>query len=74
MAPVICTRTIEARLSYGITMESTHVATLTLTGIYKEAKIIQISPKKKIAPLTSLGVLCDDGCTITLNKKTMIVH
>ena len=28
----------------------------------------------KIAPLISLGVLCDDGCTITLDKKDIPVH
>ena len=60
---------MKARLPDGSTMESTHIATLQLPGLSKQAKQIQIFPKMKTSPLISLGVLFDDGCTITLEKK-----
>ena len=28
-------------------------------------------PQMKTSPLTSLGVLCDDGCTIKIDKQDM---
>ena len=60
---------MKAKLSDGSTMESTHIATLHLPGLSKLARQIQILPKMHTAPLISLGVLCDYGCTITLDKQ-----
>ena len=73
-ALVKCEHTMEARLPYVITMYSTHVATLLLIGMSRESSKIHIFPEIKTSPLISLGVLCDDGCTITLYKQTMKVQ
>ena len=50
-------------------MESSHIATLHLPGLSKQARQTHIIPKMKTAPLISLGVLCDYGCTITLDSQ-----
>ena len=50
-------------------MESTHIATLQIPGIIYLAKYIHTLTKMQTAPLISLGVLCDDGFTITLYKQ-----
>ena len=71
MAPVIMENETKARLPDGSTMESTHIATLQLPGLSKQAIQINISPKMNTSPLISLGVLCDYGCTITLDKQEM---
>ena len=63
-----------ARLPYGIAIKSSHIATLQLTGIIKQGRQIYIFPKMKTSPLISSGVLCDDGCTITLEKQYMSVQ
>ena len=55
-------------------MESTHIATLQLPGLSKLSRQIQIFPKMQTAPLISLGVLCDDVCTITLDKQAMYIQ
>ena len=68
VAPVTCTHTTEEKLPDGKTMESTHVATLPIPGMSKKAKIIQIYPTMKTAPLICLEVLCYDGCTNTRDK------
>ena len=39
-----------------------------------ESREIHIFPEMKTAQFTYLGVLCDDGCTITLDKKNMKVQ
>ena len=65
---------MSARLTYGRTMKSSHIATLHLTGLIKQGRQIQISQKMKTSPLISLGVLCDDRCTITLDKQEMLVQ
>ena len=69
MSPLMMDNEIKARLPDGITMESTHIATLQLPGLSKQARQIHIFPKIQIAPLILLGALCDDGCTIKLDKK-----
>ena len=69
MSPVIMENVIKARLTDGSTMESTHISTFHLTGLSKQARQIHIFPKMQTALLISLGVLCDDGCTITLDKQ-----
>ena len=74
MAPVITENEIQARLPDISTMESTHIATLQLPGLSKLARQIRILPKMQTAPLISLGVLCDDGCTITLYKQAMSIQ
>ena len=57
------------RIPDGGKMESLQIATLQISGISKEAREIHIFPKMKTDPFILLGVLCDDGCTITLDKK-----
>ena len=60
MAPRIVDNEIKARLPDGITMESTHIATLQIPRISKLSIQIHIYPKIQTAPLISLGLLCDD--------------
>ena len=71
MAPVIMDNEMKSRLQYGGTMDSTHIATLQLPGIIKLSMHIHIFPKMQTDPLISSVVLCDDGCTITLDKQEM---
>ena len=72
--PVIMDNEMKARLPDGSTMESKHIATLQLPGLRRLARHIHIFPKTKTAPLISLGVLCDYGCTITLDKKYISIQ
>ena len=55
-------------------MHSSHIATLQLAGLSKQVSQIHIFPKMKTSPLISLGVLCGDGFTITLDKQDMSVQ
>ena len=68
MDPLIMENEIKARLPDGSTMELTHIATLQIPSLSRVARYIHILSKIQTAPLISLGVLCDDGCTITLDK------
>ena len=68
MSPVIMSNDMKIRIPDGSTKESLHIATLKLPGLSKKDRKIHIFYKMKIAPLISLGVLCDDGCTTTLYK------
>ena len=74
MFPVIMDNKMKERLPDGSTMESTHIATLQIPGLSRLARQINISPKTHTAPLISLGVLCDYGCTITLDKQVMSIY
>ena len=74
MAPLIVSNEITARLPDMSTMESSHLMTLQLPGIIKQDRRIHIFPQMKTAPLISLGVLCDYGFTITLDKQDMSVQ
>ena len=69
MTPVVTENDINARLPDGRTMESTHIETLQLTGLSKQGRNIHIFPRIQTSPLISLGVSCDDGRTITLDKQ-----
>ena len=69
ISPVIMENEMKVRLSDGSTVESTHIATLDLPGLRKQVRHIHIFQQMQTAPLISLGVLCYDGCTITLDKK-----
>ena len=71
MAPVIMDNEMKAILPYGSIMELTHIATLQLPVLSKLSIQIYIYLKIQTASLISLGVLCDDGCTITLDKQSM---
>ena len=71
MVPGLMSNNITARLPDGITMESSHVATLQLSGLTKKAIQIHSYPKIITSPLILLGILCDDGCTITLDQHDM---
>ena len=73
MAPVIVDNEMKSRLPDGSTMQSTHIATLQLPGLSNIARQIQIFPKIQKAPLIPLGVLCDNGYTITLDKQEMSI-
>ena len=74
MAPVIIANDVIARLIYESAMDSSHITTLQILGISKQANKIHIFPKIKTSLLISLGLLCGDGCTITLDKKDMAVQ
>ena len=69
MALVIISSDITERLPYGSTMELPHILTLHIPGINKQAIQIHITPEIKTAPPISLRVLCDNGCTITIDKQ-----
>ena len=71
--PVIMSSNTAERLLDGSTMELSHIATLHLPGLNKQARNIHIIQKIETDPLISLGVLCDDGCTITPDKQKMPV-
>ena len=73
-APVIMENKMKARITYGSTMDYTHIATLEIPCLSKQARQIQISPKMHTAPSISLGVLCDNGFTITLEKQEMSIR
>ena len=73
MAPVIMSSYMTSRLPDGSIMESLHIATLQIPGLSKQDRHIHITPKMKIAPLISLELLCDYGCTITLYKQEISV-
>ena len=68
MDTVVMSNDMTAILPDGSTMGSSHISTLQLTGLSNQARQFHIVPKMKTAPLISLGVLCDDGCTTTLDK------
>ena len=55
-------------------MEYSHLEKIHIPGLIKQARQIHIYPKTKTAPIISLGVLCDDGCTITIDNQVMSVH
>ena len=74
MTPAIVPKDEIERLTDGITMESPHVATLQLPGLTKTSRQIHIPPKMIKPPLILLGVLCDDGCTITLYQQETTVQ
>ena len=56
------------------TMESSDIATIKLPGLIKKDRHIHIPTKMMPTSLISLGVLCDDRYTITLDKKDMSVQ
>ena len=74
MAPVIMDNELKEILPDGSTMESTHIATLQIPVQINLVRWIHIFPKMQTAPLTSLGVLCDDGCNIPLDKQAISIH
>ena len=57
------------RLLDVITMKLLDRVTLPLPGTIKQARNIHILPKMRTDVLISLGVLCDDGLTITLYQQ-----
>ena len=69
MSPVIMDNQMKSRLPDVSTMELTHIATLQLLGISKLAIQIHI-----LTQMQKLGVLCDDGFTITLDKQAMSIQ
>ena len=58
MASVIISNDMKARLPDRSTIESSHVVTLQLPGLSKQARQIHIFPKIQTSPLLLLGVLC----------------
>ena len=73
MAPVIISNDTTEGQPDGSTMDSSHISALQLPSLSKQARHINIYPKMKTYPLISLGVLCDDGCTITLYNQEISV-
>ena len=71
MSPVIILNDTTARMPYGSTIYSSHIATLHIPGLSKQARQIQNFSTMKTAQLISLGFICYDGCTITLYKQDM---
>ena len=69
MAPLIMANYMKARLPDGSTMKSSYTAALQILGLSKQERQIHNSLKMKTAPLISLGILCDDGCTIKIDKQ-----
>ena len=57
MAPDKFKHTMSERQTNGSTMKSTHMETLTLAGLYMEARKNHIFIEMKKDPLISLGVL-----------------
>ena len=55
-------------------MESIHVAKLPLTGLPDEASKNHILPEMNIAPLVSLGGMCDYVRTIILDQQCIEVQ
>ena len=74
MATIIMSNEMTSRIPYGIAMESSHISTLQIPGIMKQARQIHIFSIIKTATVISLGILCDYGCTITLYKQYTSVH
>ena len=74
MTPVIMSNNMTENIPYGITMKSSHIETLQLPGLTKKSIQIHIPPKMRISPLIFLGVLCDDGYTITLDQQDTTVQ
>ena len=74
IASVIMLNKISSRIPDGSTRESSHIATLQISVLSKQARQVHIFPKMNTAPLISLGVLFDYGRTITLEKKEMAVQ
>ena len=74
MVPVIISNDMTERLVYGSTLDQSHIATIQLPGISKQAIQIHTCSKMKEAALTSLGVFCDDGYTITIYKHDISVQ
>ena len=73
MTPVIISNDMIARMPDGITMDSSHIATLQLPGLSKQDMQIHFFPQIKTPLLISLGLLCYDVCTITIYKQDMSV-
>ena len=74
MALVIIANDKTARIPHRSTMESPHTATHKLPGLRKQYRKNKIYQKMKASSLISLGVLCDDRCTTTLDKKYIPVQ
>ena len=56
------------------TMEKTQIITLKKPGLITKATKVNILPKKSVDPLIFPGILCDDGCNITINKCGIKVY
>ena len=67
--PVIMSKDMTERLLDGCAMDFSHIATLHLTCLSKQAIQIHIYPKMRTDPLLSFRVLRDYGCTITLDQQ-----
>ena len=67
IALVIISNNMNARILYGITMGSSHIATLQLPYLTPKAIQLYIFPKIRTSPLISLGSLGDCGYTVTLD-------
>ena len=73
MNPVVMSNEMAERLPYGRKMKSSHIVTLQIRGLSKQARCIQILQKIKTVPLIPLGVLFDYGYTITQENQEILV-
>ena len=55
-------------------MYSTHEAELDLPNLPIEARRVHIVPALQTASLLSMGQLCDAGCIVTFDSKSVAVH
>ena len=58
----------------GSIMYSSHEAELDLPSLPLAARRVHIVPSLQSASLLSMGQLCDAGCTVTFDAKSVAVH
>jgi hypothetical protein len=64
---------INVELPNGETITSTHTGLLPFQNLPTEAKRAHIFPSLTSGSLVSMGVLCDAGCTVTLDKDQVVI-
>jgi hypothetical protein len=57
----------------GTIMYSTHIAELDLPSLPPAARLVHIVPALNATSLLSMGQLCDAGCVVTFDAKTVTV-
>jgi hypothetical protein len=64
---------LEVRLTNGITIASTHTATLNLPSLPHVARQAHILPGLNQHPLLYVGQICESGCTVTFTANKIAV-
>jgi hypothetical protein len=65
---------IHVELPDGSTITSTHTGILPLPNLPDNAIRAHIFPRLTSGSLISIGLLCDAGCTATLDKDKIVIH